>query len=156
MSIAEKLIRRDLEKLKTDLENSSIIFVDLIDDNLLHLEAAIQGPMSTPYENGVFLIDIKLTEQFPFSSPQSIIFKRATMHPNVTENGTFLSDLLTKAKWVPTWSIKDILEHVWARLAFPDIDSTECDSKRAELYRTDQEHFNAQARQYSIEYAQAI
>jgi len=63
--IARQCIQRDLSKIKINDEDSPIIFVNPIDDNSLHLEAAISGPMSTPYENGVFLLDIKLSEQYP-------------------------------------------------------------------------------------------
>ncbi len=64
-SIARLRIRRELAEITTNSTHSSIIFVSEIDDNFLHLEAAISGPTSTPYENGVFLLDIKLPEQYP-------------------------------------------------------------------------------------------
>jgi len=63
--IARKCIQRDLNEIKNDTKNTSIIFADPIDDNFFHLEAAISGPISTPYENGVFLLDLKLTDQYP-------------------------------------------------------------------------------------------
>jgi ubiquitin-protein ligase len=64
-SIAKQCIQRDLNEIETNAKYSQIIFVSPIDGNLLHLEAAIAGPMSTPYEGGVFLLDIKLSEQYP-------------------------------------------------------------------------------------------
>jgi ubiquitin-protein ligase len=63
--IARKRIQLDLNEIKNAGGNTSIIFADPIDDNFFHLEAAISGPMSTPYENGVFLLDLKLTDQYP-------------------------------------------------------------------------------------------
>ncbi len=63
--ITKHRIQRDLDEIKTDTNYSPIIFANEIDDNLLHLEAAISGPMSTPYENGVFLLGIKLPDQYP-------------------------------------------------------------------------------------------
>jgi ubiquitin-protein ligase len=62
---AEKCIQLDLNKIKTDITNSPIIFIDPIDDDFLHLEAGILGPTETPYENGIFLLDIKLPDQYP-------------------------------------------------------------------------------------------
>lgn len=52
-------------------------------------------------------------------------------------------------------TLKDILEHVWARLAFPDIDSNYCDPIRAESYRTDVQNFNQIAREYAVKYSGA-
>jgi len=65
-SIAKQCIQRDLKEIQTDTTMSyPIIFANEVDDNFLHIEAAISGPPSTPYENGVFLLDIKLSEQYP-------------------------------------------------------------------------------------------
>jgi ubiquitin-protein ligase len=77
------------------------------------------------------------------------------MHPNVDECGKFMSEILKPTSWTPAMTIKDIIEHVWARFAFPDIDSTECDLTRAHSYRTDRENFEIIAREYSIKYAAA-
>ncbi|CAF0771294.1 unnamed protein product [Rotaria sp. Silwood1] len=136
-------------------KDSIIIFIDPIDNNLLHLEAAILGPMSTPYENGIYLLHIKLSEEYPYQPPQSIIFKRATMHPNIDEYGKFMSELFKSESWTPAMTIKNILEHVWARLAIPNVDSNECDPVRAQSYRTNRHQFEIDAREWSIKYANA-
>jgi len=65
--ITRHRIQCDLNEIKTHTNYSPIIFANEIDDDLLHLEAAISGPMSTPYENGIFLLDIKLHDQYPVS-----------------------------------------------------------------------------------------
>ncbi|CAF0901689.1 unnamed protein product [Rotaria sordida] len=152
---AEKCVQRDLKQIKMNTEDTTIIFIDPIDANYLHLEATITGPMLTPYENGIFLLHIKLSEEYPYQPPQSIIFKRATMHPNIDEYGNFKSELLKLEFWSPTMTIKDILEHVWARLAIPNIDSNECDPTRAQSYRMDRSQFEIEAREYAIKYAYA-
>jgi ubiquitin-protein ligase len=77
------------------------------------------------------------------------------MHPNVNEYGGFMSELLKLESWSPATTVKNILEHVWARLAFPDIDSNECDLTRAHSYRTDKAQFEIIAREYSVKYATA-
>jgi ubiquitin-protein ligase len=63
--IAKKCIQRDIDKIKTNKENSSIIFVETIDGDILHLQATILGPILTPYANGLFLLEINLSEQYP-------------------------------------------------------------------------------------------
>ncbi|CAF4786830.1 unnamed protein product [Rotaria socialis] len=62
---AERCCQRDLGEIRHNNENSSIIFVEPIGDDYLHLEAAITGPISTPYENEIFCINIKLSEEYP-------------------------------------------------------------------------------------------
>lgn len=73
-SIAILRIQRDLNQIQTDTTFSPIIFASQIDDNFLHIEAAISGPSSTPYENGVFLLDIKLSAQYPVRQQQQKVF----------------------------------------------------------------------------------
>ena len=65
--LAEKRIQRDIDEINANDNNSSIIFVDPIDDNFLHLEAAIIGPDSTPYANGIFLLNLIFSDQYPVS-----------------------------------------------------------------------------------------
>ncbi|CAF1576120.1 unnamed protein product [Rotaria magnacalcarata] len=90
--LAERRYQRDLREI-TDSNNPSIIFVESIDGDLLSLEAAIRGPVSTPYENGIFFIDLKLSEEYPFSPPQSVIFKHAIMHSSINAIGEFMSEI---------------------------------------------------------------
>ena len=73
--MAERCVRRDLDKLKIGITSSSIIFADPIGNDYLHLEAAIFGPQSTPYENGIFLLDIKLPEQYPVSWKKPFLYE---------------------------------------------------------------------------------
>ena len=77
------------------------------------------------------------------------------MHPNIDEYGKFMSDVLKPESWSPAMTIKDILEHIWARLAFPDVYSNECDPVRAQSYKIDPQQFDITAREYSIKYAAA-
>lgn len=64
-TIAELRIKRDLKEIQTNDPRFPIIFANEIDDNLFHIEAAILGPSSTSYEDGIFLLDIKLSGQYP-------------------------------------------------------------------------------------------
>ena len=43
----------------------------LVDEsNLLHWKGKIMGPVGTPYENGIFKIDIQLPSDYPFVPPK--------------------------------------------------------------------------------------
>ena len=75
------------------------------------------------------------------------------MHPNIDEIGHFRSELLDTNHWSPITGIQQILEHVWARLAFPDVDSNYCDRTRAQAYKTDKTQFERVALEYTQKYA---
>ena len=66
-SIAKQRIRGDLNEINENISDSPIIYINEIDDDCFKLEAAISGPSSTAYENGVFLLEIKVSEQYPVS-----------------------------------------------------------------------------------------
>lgn len=64
-SMAELRVELDLQQIKNNSDESPIIFADKIDDNFRHIEAALYGSKSTPYENAVILVEIKLLDEFP-------------------------------------------------------------------------------------------
>ena len=65
--ISKARIERDLSEITNKEPFSPIIFADKMNDDLFHIEAALFGPESTPYEGGVFLLDLKLRDGFPVS-----------------------------------------------------------------------------------------
>lgn len=53
----KKRIQRELKEVKKD-EALSGVTVETIDSNLKHLKGTISGPKDSPYEGGLFLVDI--------------------------------------------------------------------------------------------------
>ena len=46
------------------------IKVELVDDTFTRLKGEILGPPDTPYEGGVFVLDITIPETYPFNPPK--------------------------------------------------------------------------------------
>ena len=65
--ITKVRIERDLSEIPKNDPSSPIIFADKVDGNLFHIEVALVGPESTPYEGGIFLLDLRLQDNFPVS-----------------------------------------------------------------------------------------
>lgn len=65
--ITVKIIQRDLTEIKQMTDKSTIIFAETIDNDPFHIEAAILGPKQTAYENGLFLLNINLSQNYPVS-----------------------------------------------------------------------------------------
>jgi ubiquitin-protein ligase len=53
--------------------------------NMSHLEGTITGPDGTPYEGGVFKIDIVIPSSYPFEPPK-MKFVTKIWHPNISSN----------------------------------------------------------------------
>jgi len=62
---------------------------NIINKDLYQWEAIILGPEESPYENGIFYLDIILTPDYPFNPP-NIKFKTKIYHPNINIDGIIL------------------------------------------------------------------
>jgi ubiquitin-protein ligase len=57
------------------------------------IQAQIQGPEDTPYENGVFYLDVGIPERYPLDPPQ-VRFVTPVYHPNIDSAGRICLDTL--------------------------------------------------------------
>jgi len=51
--------------------------------NLRHLTGTINGPSGSPYDGGVFVVDIQIPKNYPFEPPK-MKFTTKIWHPNVS------------------------------------------------------------------------
>jgi ubiquitin-conjugating enzyme E2 D/E len=119
-------------------------------DNIFIWEATIIGPSGTPYENGIFNLDIHFPPDYPFKSPKCT-FLTKIYHPNINSNGIICLDILKDA-WSPALTISKVLLSICSLLADPNPDDP-LDPTAANIYRKDKEEFNRIAKQYTIDYA---
>ncbi|KAG7010225.1 Constitutive photomorphogenesis protein 10 [Cucurbita argyrosperma subsp. argyrosperma] len=76
-------------------------------DNLYHWFATIFGPPGTPYEGGIFFLDIIFPSDYPFNPPK-VVFKTRIYHCNVDSSGNVSLDIL-KDSWSPALTIAKVL-----------------------------------------------
>ena len=111
------------------------------------------GPEESPYEGGVFYVDIQLTDAYPFEPPK-MRFMTKVWHPNVSSaNGAICLDIL-KEQWSPALSIKTAMLSLQALLSSPEPSDPQ-DAVVAKQYMDNPDAFNAQAKQWTQEYAAA-
>ena len=111
------------------------------------------GPEESPYEGGVFYVDIQLTDAYPFEPPK-MRFMTKVWHPNVSSaNGAICLDIL-KEQWSPALSIKTAMLSLQALLSSPEPSDPQ-DAVVARQYMDNLEEFNAQAKRWTEEYAAA-
>lgn len=99
--------RQSVTRLKQELSTLSTalppgIFVRIDESRMDVIQACIIGPEETPYENGLFMFDILLPPDYPFSPPkcQSMTTGNNTFrfNPNLYADGKVCLSLLG------TWS----------------------------------------------------
>lgn len=68
------------------------------------------GPKDTPYEGGVFRIEVNLNEKYPFEPPK-IAFKTKIHHPNICEkSGLICLNVLLGYGWTPLFDLINIFD----------------------------------------------
>jgi ubiquitin-conjugating enzyme E2 D/E len=90
------------------------------DENIYNWTAQIFGPSETPYEGGVFELNIVYPSNYPFKPPK-INFLTKVYHPNIDSSGNICLDIL-KDKWSPALTISKILLSICSLLNEPNPD----------------------------------
>lgn len=89
-----------------------------IADNLYHWLATIRGPPGTPYEGGIFFLDILFPSDYPFKPPK-VVFKTRIFHCNVDSSGNVNLGIL-KDGWSPALTISKVLLAIRSMFLNPD------------------------------------
>tara|TARA_B100001093_G_scaffold519765_1_gene610349 strand:- start:5305 stop:5817 length:513 start_codon:yes stop_codon:yes gene_type:complete len=121
-----------------------------LEDNLLHWQATIFGPVDTPYEGGVFNLDIEFTNEYPFKPPK-IYFVTPIYHCNVNKKGGICLDIL-KDQWSPALTISKVLLSLCSLLSEPNPDDPLV-PEIADLLRNNKPMHDSQARSFTLQYA---
>lgn len=87
-------------------------------DNMHLMKALIEGPAGTPFEGGVFALNVSIPSSYPFGAPK-ISFETPIYHCNVSDTGRICMKML-ESDWRPGLSIPKALEAVRNLMAHPD------------------------------------
>ncbi|CAL8368083.1 unnamed protein product [Lota lota] len=115
-------LKRELQMLSTEPPPGITCWrpEDLVDE----LRAQIVGGDGTPYEGGLFTLEIKVPERYPFEPP-NIRFLTPIYHPNIDNAGRICHDglkLPPKGAWRPSLNISTVLTSIQLLMAEPNPD----------------------------------
>ena len=79
-----------------------------ITDDLFLWQGSILGPEGSPYEGGIFFLELKFSGEYPFKPPL-VSFKTKIFHCNVHQSGRICLDILNK-EWSPALSIAKVIK----------------------------------------------
>uniref|UniRef100_K3ZA21 UBC core domain-containing protein n=1 Tax=Setaria italica TaxID=4555 RepID=K3ZA21_SETIT len=77
------------------------------EENMRYFNVMILGPAQSPYEGGVFKLELFLPEEYPMAAPK-VRFLTKIYHPNIDKLGRICLDIL-KDKWSPALQIRTVL-----------------------------------------------
>ncbi|XP_073707880.1 ubiquitin-conjugating enzyme E2 T [Garra rufa] len=95
-----------------------------IEGRVDELQAQIVGGANTPYEGGVFTLEINIPERYPFEPPK-MRFVTPIYHPNIDNAGRICLDALKlppKGAWRPSLNISTVLTSIQLLMAEPNPD----------------------------------
>ncbi|KAI9693328.1 MAG: Ubiquitin-conjugating enzyme 13 [Bathelium mastoideum] len=107
------------------------------EDNLRYFDVTVEGPSQSPYEGGIFKLELFLPDDYPMTPPK-IRFLTKIYHPNIDKLGRICLDVLKSklasltrenvnrshsiGNWSPALQIRTILLSIQALLGAPNPD----------------------------------
>lgn len=122
-----------------------------VGDDMFTWQATIMGPGESPYQGGVFFLQIKFPTDYPFKPPR-IQFNTKIYHPNINSNGGICLDIL-KDQWSPALTISKVLLSICSLLTDPNPNDPLV-PEIAQLYKTNKAEYEKTAREWTRKYAQ--
>ena len=121
-----------------------------VGEDLYHWQSTIMGPTDSPYEGGVYFLDIQFPPDYPFKAPR-IHFTTKIYHPNINRQGGICLDIL-KGQWTPALTLDKLLLSICSLLTDPNPDDPLV-PEIANIYKTNRKEFNMRAKEWTQKYA---
>ncbi len=146
--MTEARIKKELENLSKDAPlNCS---AGPLDTDIYYWRATIYGPKDSPYEGGIFFLDIHFPADYPFKPPK-VSFITKIYHPNINSAGGICLDIL-KDQWSPALTISKVLLSICSLLDDPNPDDP-LTPEIAHQYINNRAEYNATAQAWTFQFA---
>jgi len=101
-----------------------------------HFFVEMSGPQDSPYEGGMFKLELYLPNEYPMVAPK-VLFRTKIYHPNIDKLGRICLDIL-KNKWSPALQIKAVLLSIQALMSAPNVEDP-LDESVADHWKSDED-----------------
>lgn len=145
----KKRILQEIKELQNN-DSDNVTAGPVSEDNIFSWSATLIGPKDSPYEGGIFLLDIRFPDDYPFKPPK-INFQTKIFHPNINSGGSICLDILN-SQWSPALTLSKTLLSISSLLTDPNPDDPLV-SSIANMYKNDREKYNEEAKIWTSKYA---
>jgi ubiquitin-conjugating enzyme E2 A len=132
----------DLKSISTDPPHG-VSAAPLSDSSIFEWTATIVGPTDTPYEGGIFRMELSFGSEYP-DKPPKVRFINRVFHPNIFVDGSLCLDLLQGA-WSPAQTVESLLVSIRSLLADPNC-SSPANPEASSLYQTNRKEYRRRVR----------
>ena len=126
------------------------IYAEPNEANCRHFLVKLSGPTETPYEGGLFHLELFLPDEYPMVPPK-VLFRTNIYHPNIDKLGRICLSIIKK-EWSPALQIRHVLLGIQVLLSHPNLDDP-LDEAIATHWKNDQEGAIKQAKEWTLKYA---
>ncbi|KAI6649695.1 hypothetical protein LOD99_6485 [Oopsacas minuta] len=113
--------------------------------------ATIKGPKDSPYEGGMFYVNLNFPASYPVLPPK-IEFITPIYHPNIAKEGEVSVNNILPSGWGSTVTIPVLLTAISSLLANPNPDDPIL-ADMGRLYREDRQLYDETAREMTLKHA---
>ena len=147
MSINQRIIK-ETKKLESDPIVG--IYAIPVPENPRYFNVSISGPKDSPYDGGLFKLQLYLPEEYPMVPPKCL-FMTKIYHPNIDFLGRICLDIL-KSNWSPALQIRAVLLSIQSLLNEPNT-ADPLNEKVNEHWLRDRKDAEKTARDWTLKYA---
>jgi len=148
MSTINQRILKEIKKLDSD----PIVGIYAVPekDNQRYFKVLIAGPKDSPYEGGLFKLQLYLPEEYPMVPPK-VLFMSKIYHPNIDFLGRICLDILKK-NWSPALQVRAVLLSIQSLLSQPNTEDPLNDKVNEHWLKDKNDAINT-AREWTQKYA---